>query len=170
MGEVVFIDSGEMDKVPAAVREALNNESGSIPKVALSNSSGEKVYGTASHKALLGGVDKALKDAKRAMKADTSPAGAPPKPAAADSKESSSDSAPSTAEIKVTDKGGGTKEIAGAPLEDWVSSKGTKLNARLTKISGAKVTLVTDAKKTITVNQTDLSTESFQRLQEILSQ
>jgi hypothetical protein len=165
MGEVVFVDSGtsDMDSLPDAVKQAFSSESGNLPKVALSNASGDKVYGTSSHKALLGGLDKALRDAKRAMKADTTPGAAPAKPAAA-----AAGKTPAASDIKVTDKGG-SKEITGAPVEEWVSSKGTKLSARLTRVAGAKLTFVTDANKTITVNQTDLAPESFQRLQEIIA-
>ena len=71
MGEVVFIDQGESDKVPSAVREALSKVSGAIPHVALSDSTGTKVYGTSSHAALLKeGLNGALRDAKRAMHDD----------------------------------------------------------------------------------------------------
>jgi hypothetical protein len=166
MGEVVFIDKGEMEQVPEAVREAFSKESGSIPHVALSDANGTKVYGTANHKALVGGLDKALKEAKRAMRADTS--GAPAKPAAnATEKPAVAESAGSGA-IKLTDKNGG-KEVTGAPLEEWKSAKGTALTARVTHVSKTKVTFVTDKGKSVTINQSELAPESFTRLQEIVS-
>ena len=80
MGELVFVDSkatGDMDKVPDAVKQALSSQSGPIPKVALSDATGSKVYGTASHTELKGGLEKAMKDAKRALKADMAGGTAP---------------------------------------------------------------------------------------------
>ena len=170
MGEVVFIDQGEMEKAPEAVREAFAKESGPIPQVALSDANGTKVYGTANHKALVGGLDKALKDAKRAMRADT--AGAPAKPAPApaggDKPASGEAAAPTPGDIKITDKDGG-KAVSGAPLESWKNTKGTAMVARVTHVTKTKVTLVTDKGRTVTVNQVDLAPESFERLQEILN-
>lgn len=176
MGEVVFIDSkttGDMDKVPEAVKTALRNQSGSLPQVALSDSTGAKVYGTASHAELKGGLDKALKDAKRAMREDqrngTAPAaGAAPaaKPNGSETPAESSSAGPG--ETKVVDNKG-TKEITGAPLEQWTSSKGSSVTARITKVAGPKVTLVTDKGKTITLGQADLAPASYERLQEILT-
>jgi hypothetical protein len=170
MGEVVFVDNGETDKVPAAVREALNKESGAIPKVALSNATGDKVYGTASHKALVGGLDKALRDAKRAMRDDAK--GAAPKPATADSKTapaSDSETPAAPGDIKVTADKNGEKNVTGAPLEQWKNSKGTAVIAKVTRVSKTKLTLLTDKGKTVTINQADLAAESYSRLQEILN-
>ena len=173
MGELVFVDSkttGDMDKVPDAVKQALSSQSGPIPKVALSDATGSKVYGTASHTELKGGLDKALKDAKRALRADLQ-GGTAPKPAAAAKteppadKESTTDSGPS--DPVVTEKNG-AKEVANAPLEQWTNSKGTSITAKLTKVAGTKVTLVTDKGKAITLGQADLAPESYTRLQEIL--
>ena len=176
MGEVVFIDKGEMDKAPTAVKEALSGDSGPIPKVALSNADGSKVYGTANHTALKNGLAPALKEAKRAMKADVLPGSSGLKPAEppATKSPSAGDSAPASdsapaAEIKITEKNG-VKDIAGAPLEQWTSSKGTQITARLTRSSGAKITLVTDQGKAITLNQSDLAPDSFKRFQEIIAQ
>ena len=173
MGELVFVDSntsGDMDKVPDAVKQALSSQSGPIPKVALSDATGSKVYGTASHTELKTGLDKALKDAKRAFKADQA-GGTAPKTAAATKtetagKESSTPAGPS--DPVVTDKNG-TKEVANAPLEQWTNSKGTSVTAKLTKVAGTKVTLVTDKGKAITLGQADLAPDSYTRLQEILS-
>jgi hypothetical protein len=174
MGEIVFIDSAtssEMENVPAAVKEALSKQGGPIPKVALSNASGDKVYGTASHTELKGGLDKALKDARRAMREDKSGASstAAAKPAAGktESKESESSAPSAPAELKVTDNKG-VKDITGAPLEQWTNTKGTSLTAKVTKVTGTKVTLVTDKGKAITIAQADLAKESYDRLQEIL--
>jgi len=170
MGEVVFIDKGEMDKVPTAVREAFSRESGPIPQVALSDPGGTKVYGTSNHTALVGGLEKAMRTAKRAMRDDLSPA--PAKPAASASKPSSSSESDSGSEskpqIKVTEKNG-VKQITGAPFEQWVSSKGVVIMARLTSVSKGKVTLATDKGKAFTVNQADLAEDSVKRLQEIIS-
>ena len=171
MGEVVFIDSqatGDMDKVPAAVKEALSKQSGALPQVALSDAAGTKVYGTAAHEQLKGGLDKALRDAKKAMKSDQS--GTPvAKPAATARPAASTGNNPEPAgDPKVTEKNG-TKEVANAPLEQWTSSKGTSVTARLTKVVGVKVTLVTDAGKTVTLGQADLAPASYERLQEILT-
>src|SRR5688572_26914533 len=170
MGEVVFVDQGEMDKAPKAVKEALSGDSGPIPKVALSNADGTKVYGTANHTALKNGLAGAMKDAKRAMKADVTTGSSGLKPAETPAKSpsaSAGDSAP-TDDIKITEKNG-VKDITGAPLEQWTSSKGTQVTARLTRTSGAKITLVTDQGKTITLNQSDLAADSFKRLQEIVA-
>ena len=161
-----------MDKAPEAVREAFAKESGSIPHAALSDANGTKVYGTANHKALIAGVDKALKDAKRAFRADQSGAPAPAtKPAPADSKDApAKDAAPAgPAEVKVTEKNG-EKTVAGAPLEEWKNAKGTAIVARLTRVTKTKATLVTDKGKTITINQSELAPESLTRMQEILSE
>ena len=171
MGEVVFIDSQtstEMDSVPAAVKEALSKQSGSLPKVALSNALGDKVYGTAAHDTLKGGLDKALKEARRALREDkngTAPAAAPA--AKTEPKAESSDAAPAASEIKVTDNKG-VKDITGAPLEQWTNTKGTSLTAKVTKVAGTKITLLTDKGKAITIAQADLTKESYDRLQEIL--
>jgi hypothetical protein len=170
MGEVVFIDSQtstEMDQVPAAVKEALSNQSGPIPKVALSNAAGDKVYGTAAHDTLKGGLDKALKDARRAMREDKNPSTVPAA-AKTESKTEPSASAPAgPAELKITEKNG-VKDIAGAPFEQWTNTKGTAITARVTKVTGTKVTLLTDKGKAITIAQADLAKESYDRLQEIL--
>ena len=173
MGELVFVDTkttGDMDKVPDAVKQALSSQSGPIPKVALSDAAGTKVYGTASHTELKGGLEKALKEAKRAFKADQQGAGTAPKTATAaktetPGKESSTPAGPS--EPVVTDKNG-TKEVANAPLEQWTNSKGTSITAKLTKVAGTKVTLVTDKGKAVTLGQADLAPDSYTRLQEIL--
>jgi len=173
MGEVVFVDSqttGDMDKVPEQVRSALGRESGSLPIVALSNADGSKVYGTASHDALLGGLDKALRDAKRAMRDDQK---GNPSTTAATKPKASSDAAEESAsvkpaDIKITEKNG-AKDITGAPLEQWTSSKGSSVVARVTKVAGAKVTLLTDKGKSVTLGQADLAPASFERLQEILT-
>jgi hypothetical protein len=176
MGELVFIDTettGDMEKVPEAVKQALNSQSGPIPKVALSDATGSKVYGTASHTELKGGLDKALKLAKRAQREDAKngtaakPSTAPGKSESAETTESKDKDA-SVSEPVVTEKNG-VKEVAGAPLEQWTSSKGASITARVTKVAGAKVTLLTDKGKSITVGQADLAPESYQRLQEILS-
>lgn len=169
MGEVVFIDQGEMDKAPAAVREALSKETGPIPQVALSDSSGTKVYGTSNHTALKGGLDTALRTAKRAMRDDMKN-GTTPKAAETATRPSSAGAGASAApaDIKVTEKNG-VKDITGAPLEAWTNAKGTAVTARLTRLSGVKVTLVTDQGKTVALSQADLAPESFTRLQEILS-
>ncbi len=172
MGELVFVDStatGDMDKVPAAVKQALSSQSGPIPKVALSDAAGSKVYGTASHTELKGGLDKALKEAKRAQRADLAGTPAPSavaKPAASAGKEPSDSPAGSSNPV-VTEKNG-SKEVANAPLEQWTNSKGTGITAKLTKVAGTKVTLVTDKGKAITLGQSELAPESFARLQEIL--
>jgi len=174
MGEVVFIDQGEMDKAPTAVKEAFSGDSGPIPKVALSNADGSKVYGTANHSTLKNGLAGAMKDAKKAMKADVTtgsglkPAATPAKSPSAGDTAPTGDSAPA-ADIKITEKNG-VKDITGAPLEQWTSSKGTQITARLTRTSGAKITLVTDQGKTITLNQSDLAPDSFKRFQEIIAQ
>ena len=170
MGEVVFIDQGEMDKAPTAVREAFAKESGPIPHVALSDSSATKVYGTSNHTALKGGLDSALKLAKRALRDDLKNGTAPKADTAAAKTASAGDSAtaPAPGDIKITEKSG-VKDITGAPLEAWKNSKGSSVTARLTRTSGVKVTLVTDQGKTITLNQSDLAPDSFTRLQEILS-
>jgi len=173
MGEVVFIDKGEMDKAPSAVREAFSKESGSIPHVALSNASGTKVYGTSNHKALVGGLSMAMRDAKRAMKADVSGA-TDSKPAETSTKspsagDSASDTAPPPGDIKITESKG-VKDISGAPLEEWVNSRGTKVIARLTRTTATKVTLQTDKGKTIILNQSELAPDSYKRVQEITSQ
>src|SRR5262245_44694676 len=136
MGELVFIDStatGDMDKVPSAVKDALNSQSGPIPKVALSDATGAKVYGTASHTQLKGGLDKAMKEAKRAWREDVKN-GMTPKPAAQTTKSASSESASeakseASSDPVVTEKNG-SKEITGAPLEQWTSSKGSSVTAR----------------------------------------
>jgi hypothetical protein len=167
MGEVVFIDQGEMDKAPTAVREAFSKESGPIPQVALSNPEGTKVYGTSNHTALKGGLDKAMRDAKRAMRDDLSSNPSKPATTAAAKTASASESA-SSKDIKVTEKNG-VKDVAGAPIEDWKSSKGTVITARLSSVSKYKITLVTDKGKTVTVNQSDLAADSFTRLQEIIN-
>lgn len=168
MGEIVFIDQGEMEKAPAAVREAFSKESGPIPQVALSDASATKVYGTANHSTLKKGLASAMKTAKRALGEDlrngTAPKAETAKPATA----GDSASAPAPGDIKITEKSG-VKDISGAPLEAWTNSKGTSITARLTRTSGVKVTLVTDQGKTITLNQSDLAADSFTRLQEILS-
>lgn len=170
MGEVVFIDKGEMDKVPTAVREAFSRESGAIPQVALSDAGGTKVYGTANHEKLVGGLDKAMRTAKRALRDDVS--GTPAKPATADSKSASDSESESGSEsksaIKVTEKNG-VKQITGAPFEQWVSSKGVVIMARLTSVSKTKVTLANDKGKTFAVNQADLAEDSVKRLQEIIN-
>jgi hypothetical protein len=166
MGEVVFIDKGEMDQVPTAVREAFSKESGPIPQVALSDANGTKVYGTSNHKALVGGLDKALRDAKRALRDDLK--GAPDKPATADAKSPPSSEPPPPGDIKVTEKNG-EKDVTGAPLEQWKSSKGSTVVARVTRVSKFKVTLQTDKGKTVTLNQADLAAESYSRLQEIIN-
>jgi len=169
MGEVVFIDQGEMDKAPAAVREAFGKESGPIPHVALSDASATKVYGTSNHSALKGGLDSALKLAKRAMREDMKNGTAPKATETAAKPASAGDSAAAPlADIKITEKSG-VKDVTGAPLEAWTNSKGTSITARLTRTSGVKVTLVTDQGKTVTLNQADLAPDSFTRLQEILS-
>src|SRR5262245_30648271 len=137
MGEVVFIDKGEMDKVPSAVREAFSKQTGPIPQVALSNANGEKVYGTSNHTALVGGLDKALRDAKRAMRDDLK--NAKPDAAAAGggggkpskSSESEPESGEAKSAVKVTEKNG-VKLVTGAPYEQWVSTKGVVIMARLT--------------------------------------
>lgn len=169
MAEVVFIDQGEMDKVPTAVREAFAKESGPIPHVALSDSSGTKVYGTSNHTVLKNGLDKALRTARRAMRDDMKN-GTSPKTADTAAKPSSSGSSAtdSTGDTKVTVKNG-VKEITGAPMEEWTSSKGTLITARITRFSGFKITLVTNQAKTLTLNQTDLSEDSLKRLQEIIN-
>jgi hypothetical protein len=171
MGEVVFIDSQtstEMDQVPTAVKEALSSQSGPIPKVALSNAAGDKVYGTAAHDTLKGGLDKALKDARRAMREDKNPSAAPAA-AKTETPTKPSDSTPAgPAEVKITEKNG-VKDIAGAPLEQWTNTKGTAITAKVTKVTGTKVTLLTDKGKAITIAQADLAKESYDRLQEILS-
>jgi hypothetical protein len=177
MGELVFIDSdttGDMDKVPDAVKQALSSQSGPIPKVALSDATGAKVYGTASHTELKGGLAAALKDAKRAMREDQNPKGGiAPKTAAPAAKSGSSETPAETTPASVGDpvvtEKNGSKEVTGAPLEQWTSSKGTSITARLTKVAGTKVTLVTDKGKPITLGQAELAPASYQRLQEILS-
>lgn len=174
MGELVFVDqntTGDMEKVPDAVRQALSSQAGPIPKVALSDATGGKVYGTASHTELKGGLEKALKDAKRALRADLQ-GGTTPKAAAgartepSDGKESSTPTGPS--DPVITEKNG-TKDVANAPLEQWTNSKGTSITAKLTKVTGSKVTLVTDKGKAVTLPQAELAPESYTRLQEILS-
>ena len=171
LGEIVFVDTqatGEMDNVPTAVKDALSRQGGPIPKVALSNASGDKVYGTASHTELKGGLDKAMKDAKRAMREDkngTPPAAKPATVAKSDDKSSAAE--PASTEMKVTDKNG-VKEITGAPLEQWTNAKGTALTAKVTRVTGTKVTLLTDKGKSITIAQVELAKESFDRLQEII--
>lgn len=173
MGELVFVDSkatGDMDKVPDAVKQALSSQSGPIPKVALSDATGSKVYGTASHTELKGGLEKAMKDAKRALKADMA-GGTAPKPAAASKTEPAADkesSTPATASDPVVTEKNGVKDVANAPLEQWTNSKGTSITAKLTKVAGTKVTLVSDKGKAITLGQADLAPESYTRLQEIL--
>jgi hypothetical protein len=179
MGELVFIDStatGDMDKVPEAVKTALNGQEGPIPKVALSDATGAKVYGTASHTELKGGLATAMKAAKRALLADQK-AGTAPKAEAATAKSdssstesesgASSSSSSSPGNPVVTEKNG-AKEITGAPLEQWTSSKGSSVTARLTKVTGTKVTFVTDKGRTITLGQAELAPASYQRVQEIL--
>jgi len=173
MGEIVFIDSGtssELDSVPAAVKEAIIKQGGPLPRVALSNASGDKVYGTACHTELKGGLDKALKEARRAMREDKSGSSSTAAAKPADTKpasgaESADPSSPG--ELKVTDNKGG-KEVTGAPLESWTSTKGTSITAKVTKVTGTKVTLVTDKGKTITIAQADLAKESCDRLKEII--
>jgi hypothetical protein len=173
MGEVVFIDKGEMDKVPGAVREAFSKQSGPIPQVALSTADGAKVYGTSNHTALVNGLDKALRDAKRAMRDDLKNA-KPEAAAAGDSKPSSSSEpesesgSESKSAIKVTEKNG-VKLVAGAPFEQWVSTRGVVIMARLTSVSKTQVTLANDKGKTYTVKQADMSEDSVKRLQEILN-
>jgi len=170
MGEVVFIDSQtstEMDQVPSAVKEALNSQSGALPKVALSNAAGDKVYGTAAHDTLKGGLDKALKDARRAMREDKGGSTAPAESKTEAKAESSDSAAAGPAEIKVTDNKG-VKDVTGAPFEQWTNTKGTAITAKVTKVTGTKVTLLTDKGKAITIAQADLAKESYDRLQEIL--
>ncbi len=169
MGEVVFIDSQastEMDQVPAAVREALNSQSGSIPRVALSNAAGDKVYGTAAHDTLKGGLSNALKDARRAMREDKNPSAAPATAKTEPRPDSSGSSGP--AEIKVTGNKD-ARDVAGAPFEQWTNTKGTSITAKVTKVTSTKVTLLTDKGKAITIAQAELAKESYDRLQEILS-
>lgn len=174
MGEMVFIDSdttGDMDKVPDAVKQALSSQSGPIPKVALSDATGTKVYGTASHTELKKGLANALKLAKRAQREDAKGETASKSAAAASAKTESSGTSESKTESSsdpvITEKNG-TKEVAGAPFEQWTSSKGTSITARLSKVAGTKVTFLTDKGKAITLAQADLAPASYQRLQEIL--
>src|SRR5688572_26920356 len=107
MGEMVFIDTettGDMDKVPDAVKQALNGQDGPIPKVALSDATGSKVYGTASHTELKGGLAAALKNAKRAMRDDQNPkGGVAPKTAAPAAKSGSTESAAESAPAAIGD-------------------------------------------------------------------
>ena len=102
----------------------------------------------------------------REDKSGTTPAAAPA--AKTEPKADSSDAAPAASEIKVTDNKG-VKDITGAPLEQWTNTKGTSLTAKVTKVTGTKVTMLTDKGKAITIAQADLTKESYDRLQEILS-
>jgi hypothetical protein len=173
MGEVVFVDQGELDKIPSAVRDALSKESGAIPHVALSDGAGTKVYGTSSHATLLKeGLSGALRQAKRAMRDDQRTAGtpAPEVKSASDPEPAPSSTASGSAPpdgIRVVEKSG-AKEVTGAPLEKWTSSKGTQITARLTRVSGNLFTLVNDKGKTITVTERDLNAVSAERVHEIL--
>jgi hypothetical protein len=69
--------------------------------------------------------------------------------------------------IRVVEKSG-AKEVTGAPLEKWTSSKGTQITARLTRVSGNLFTLVNDKGKTITVTERDLNAVSLDRVHKIL--
>jgi hypothetical protein len=173
MGEVVFVDQGESGGVPAAVREALNKSSGSIPRVALSDGTATKVYGTSDHAVLVkAGLTGALRDAKRAMR-DDQKNGPGPKTAAGTGADADSSSAapaggaPPSPGIKVTEKNG-VKIVAGAPIEKWTSFKGTSIMARVTQVSGYQVTMVSDKGKTLTLDKTYLTTDGVARLEKIL--
>jgi hypothetical protein len=174
LGEVVFVDQGESGQVPLAVRDALTKSSGSLPRVALSDSSGIKVYGTSDHAALLKeGLDGAMRNAKRAMRDDQKNGPAPKSAAGTESDVASSPVVSSTTppapsgSIKVVDKNG-AKEILGAPLEKWTSYKGSTITARVIKVSAYQITMVSDAGKTLTLDKTYLSTDSTARLERIL--
>jgi hypothetical protein len=163
IGEVVFIDSGnsEMSNAPKAVQEAMSGK-GSLPVVALSNATGDKVYGAFGYDELKTfQFARLFKDAKKAMKEDAAAAAAP---ATASSGAKPADKPADKPSGGSSSEDAGAKSIATAPVEEWVSVSGSKIKARLTKVWGDQVTLTTEAGKTLQLTKYQLSKESQDKL------
>ena len=138
--------SDQLGKAPKAVQEKFRSLSGPIPHAVITDASAETAFGGYTHKELSSkNFNSIFREAKRALRDSV---GKTPPP-----NSSSDDELPSAASD-------GPKSIANAPLETWTSSKGTRLEAKITKIDPASVTLITKDGRVFPVKLDQLSAES----------
>jgi hypothetical protein len=158
IGEVVFVDRGESDKVPESVRSQL---SGSIPVVVIVDPKAEKVYGRYDHAILkTRDFNSIFRQAKKELREDLKNAGATTAgPASAADSE--------TPASGTTGKAAGPTRYADLPFETWESLQGTTIEAKVEDIRGDEVTLRTRDGRRITLKQIQLSSPSLKRLREI---
>lgn len=162
IGEVVFIDSGENDKVPESVRSQLT---GAIPIVVIADPKAEKVYGRFDHSTLKTKdfnsiFRKAKKDLREDLKSGV---------AAVEPKTGASGSTPATAGTSAPSPlkpqgSSGRSKFANLPYEKWESLKGATIEAKIEDVRGEEVTFKTKDGRTIKINQLQLSGDSLRRV------
>lgn len=159
IGEVVFIDNGENDKVPESVRSQLT---GAIPVVVIADPKAEKVYGRFDHSTLKTKdfnsiFRKAKKDLREDLKSGV---------AAVEPKTGASGGTPATAgkSPPSTLKPQGSSKFANLPYEKWESLKGATIEAKIEDVRGEEVTFKTKDGRTIKINQLQLSGDSLRRV------
>jgi hypothetical protein len=149
VGEVVLIDSksDQLSKAPQAVQEKFRSLSGPIPHAVITDASAQTAFGGYTHKELASrDFNSIFREAKRALRDS---AGKSPPPVAS----SGNEALPSAAS-------NGPKSISNAPIESWMSSKGTRIEARITKIDPATVTLIDKSGRVYPVKRDQLSADS----------
>jgi hypothetical protein len=148
IGEVVLIDSksDQLSQAPKAVQEKFRSLSGPIPHAVITDAAAETAFGGYTHKELSSkNFNSIFREAKRALRDSIGKTPTIPN--------SSDDVVPSAGSD-------GPKSIANAPLETWTSSKGTRIEARITKIDPSTVTLVAKDGRVYPVKLEQLSAES----------
>jgi len=161
IGEVIFIDSGENDKVPESIRSQLN---GIVPIVVIADAKGEKVYGRFDYSTLkTKDFSSIFRQAKKDLREDLKNGVVT---ADAKSGEGASTTADGGSE-KSSLKPRGASKWANLPYEKWESLKGTSLEAKLEAVHGEEITLKTKDGRLIKINQFQLSGESLRRLKQI---
>ena len=142
----IVVDTSETVALPAVVKDAYRKGGASIPIVIFTDPSMETIYGSFNHPAMESQkYDTIFKDAKgsiqKAIKDGSFKLGA---------------GAPKIVEIK------------DSKVEDWTSSKGTLIKAKLTGIEDDKIFIFeTAAGKTIRATATQLSKESVAKAQKM---
>lgn len=160
IGEVVFVDQGENDKVPESIRSQL---SGTIPVVVIADPKAEKVYGRYDHSTLKSkDFNSIFRQAKKDLREDLKNGVATSDPPSSGTPSPGSPTTP-----PATQKPTGASRFANLPFETWESLQGTTIEAKVEDIRGDEVTLKTKDGRRITLKHIQLSSPSLKRLREI---
>jgi hypothetical protein len=163
---VLLVNSktGDFQKMPIPVRQALANPElgSSIPRITVFDKKSENSLGSLAYKQL--GDKKAMRGLENAMreyaKNGTIPGGAVEgKPDAGDE-----DSAESPQSL------GKDGKISDPVLNDWTSSKGTKMKARATRFTDGKLTLMRENGTSVKIALNQLSDESRKVAEALIGQ